>query len=153
MVGNQMSLQKLAKEVYIRAKQMQQDGAVPTFLGVDGLLALMHDSIRRHHTDVETDHKFMWDLAVFSLFALGTAVEQDEWEDLVDEPVEEETPPDLYNYPVEEDEIIEEDPTEHDPNLIALPPGKSLEEVVQEHSMGVDVADGEEAHAEESPES
>jgi len=63
------SLKITLRIVFERAKQKKQSGEVPTFLGVDGMLALMYDCIVRYNNNKE-DTDWILDLVVNGVFAL-----------------------------------------------------------------------------------
>lgn len=74
-------LLKSAKEAHYTAKQLMFAGAVPTYLGIPGMLALMADSIRRYAE--EPTRKDLLTLVAHGLHALSIDTEEKDWEEIV----------------------------------------------------------------------
>ena len=83
MTEEENTLEAVAKQAYRHAKAMQYAGAAPVYLGVNGMLALMHDSIRRYVE--EPTREDLLSLVAHGLHALALEQEEDEWEELEEE--------------------------------------------------------------------
>lgn len=71
-----MRLQDVCKLAWKHAKTKRDQGSVPTFLGLNGMLALMYDNIRRFHQGKEgPTYDEVLDLAANALFALEAVCE------------------------------------------------------------------------------
>ena len=108
MSEEQDPLQIVAKEAYKHAANLQLNGAVPVFLGVKGLLALMHHNIRLYSE--KPTRESLLSLVAHGLFALELETENEAWLDeeteisthpllgVVDVPEGEESPPSRLTY-------------------------------------------------------
>ena len=70
-----------------RAKQKREAGAIPAFLGVRGMLALMYDRIVQFSNNPEDNTDYVLDLVVNGLFAFASVLPD---MDIPEEPQEEE---------------------------------------------------------------
>lgn len=104
------TLKDTARLVLLRAKEKQEAGKVPTFLGVKGMLALMYESITRYY-DTESDD-YILDLAVAALFCMH--------EVMPEIPQEEEQQP--------EDEVERPSVETSDPRWTPIKPGDHMPE-------------------------
>lgn len=69
-----MKLSDIAKLACKHAYNKRKAGEAPTFLGLEGMLALMYDNIRRYGKD--RNYNEMMDLAANALFALEISYEK-----------------------------------------------------------------------------
>lgn len=81
-------LQLAINLVIERAKQKRDAGAIPAFLGVRGMLALMYDRIVQFSTTSEDNSEHVLDLVVNGLFAFADVLPNFDIEDKKDEPQE-----------------------------------------------------------------
>ena len=74
------TLETVAKEAYRHAKEMMFTGSVPVYLGINGMLALMLESIRR---DIEKpSDEDLISLVAHGIHALSLSKEEQEWSDI-----------------------------------------------------------------------
>ena len=87
------NLNKAAKEALDTARILQENGRIPLYLGVNGMLALMHKEID-NYINQSTEQKSLLTLVAYGLFALFLSKEEDEWDELaqLSDVIEEETP-------------------------------------------------------------
>lgn len=76
-------LERVAKAAFKRAQTRQLDGAVPIFLGVNGLLALIHQKVLEYNTAPSKD--ILLDIVANGIFALSIVMDEEEFEEIVDE--------------------------------------------------------------------
>jgi len=114
---------KLAfKLIAQKAKQKQDAGAVPAFLGVRGLLALMYDRIVCFSQSDEDQTDYVLDLAVNAMFAFASVLPDmesfDDDEPQQEEVIEDETKADEAQTP--------DEPAIDDPRWTPVAPGDPL---------------------------
>jgi hypothetical protein len=108
------------------ARERRKAGAVPAFLGVKGMLALMYDRIVSYNEGAEDD-AYVLDLAINSLFAVAATLPELHDDDFIEESIKVSG--------VEDDTVAEElsdsaeessEDGEIDPRWTATQPGEPL---------------------------
>lgn len=130
-----MDLLTLAKLIHRRAKEKQAKGEIPTFLGVQGMLALMHKNICDYYNNVteETAGDYVLDLCVNSIFALQCVVPDIVDDSRVEDRASEEDAEQGSNEDVEDDAGgIQEIPQETESDrrrFTPIKPGQSISDI------------------------
>lgn len=110
----------VSKMAYKRAQQKLHQGKVPSFLGLEGMLALMYERLVQYSDTKDSD--YVLDLAADSILALLHIVPDMDDSDHREEPQQEEDREE--ERPENTDEAIEEEP---DRQWTPVKPGKTLE--------------------------
>lgn len=82
------TLEVSAKAAFRHAKEMMFEGSVPTYLGINGMLALMHSNIKSFIDDPTEDA--LLSLVAHGIHALALQKEEEEWDEYEEEEEEEE---------------------------------------------------------------
>lgn len=105
-----------------KAKEQRRTGAIPTVLGVTGMLALMYDRICKFTSMEDKDEQVdtVIDLAVKAMFAVAEFLP-----DILEDEIIDEDP-----LPQEESPIVDEDDDDiNDPRFTKILPGQTLKDV------------------------
>lgn len=105
-----------------QAKQRRENGSVPVFLGVGGMLALMYDAIRKFSESEEDVSGYVMDLAVSAMFAFSTTLPDMDFDE---EQTEDETTDEMPDNH-DEEETADSEGSEDDPRWTRINPGDSL---------------------------
>lgn len=77
------TLELSAKAAFRYAKEMMFEGSVPTYLGINGMLALMHQNIKSY-IDEPTEDALL-SLVAHGIHALALLKDEEEWEEYEEE--------------------------------------------------------------------
>lgn len=129
-----MDPKTLAKLVWRRATDKQAKGEIPTFLGVEGMLALMHRDITNFYkaTTEESKSNYVLDLCVDALFALQCVIPDILSEEISEDEEDKEVSEDVGEGSGEETPRVDgedTDTSERDSRFTSLPPGKSIQDL------------------------
>lgn len=80
------TVEQVSKEACRHAKSMLFEGSVPTYLGINGMLALMHMQIKEYIDD--PNREALLSLVAFGIHALSLKEDEEEWDDLTEDGTE-----------------------------------------------------------------
>jgi len=126
-----------------RVESKRAEGSVPTFLGLAGMIALVHKEIVDFSKDSENQTQYVINLGAMAVYALSTILP--EAEDFTNELPDDETD-ETQDYPAKAPELMvspDDEPGMDDPRWTRVAPGRSVSDVKHEPQEETDGEDDE----------